>query len=126
MECMTSHDFETVSFPSFPSQGDKMLWRPSTLTKQIMRVADFIGFEMSFVPEVETVFLHRSEESARDMRVLVVVNNRDPKVRTEIYKREQAIMDELPLAEFDFHILARENRPLGEIVTDAGEIALKR
>jgi len=124
MACMINSDFETVSFPSFPPE--QMLWKPSTMTKQIMRVADFIGLEMSLVPEVETVFLHRSEESAKDMRVLVVVNARDPKVRTEIYKREQAIMDELSAADFDFHIIARENRPLGEIVTDAGEVALKR
>lgn len=115
---------DAVSFPSFPAEP--MLWKPSARTKRIMRLADFIGLEMSLVPQVESVFIHRNEESIKDIRVLVVVNGRDPAVRAEIYKREQAIMDELPLAEFDFHIIARENRVLGEIVTDAGEVALKR
>jgi hypothetical protein len=125
MECMFNSDFETVSVSSNPLPGI-MLWKPSTKTRRIMRLADFIGLEMSLVPQVETVFVHRSEESAKDVRVLVVVNARDPRVRAEIYKREQAIMDELPLADFDFHIISRENRPLQQIVTDAGEVALKR
>jgi len=125
MECMINNDFETVSLPSNPLPGI-MLWRPSTKTERIMRLADFIGLEMSLVPQVEAVFIHRNEESAKDIRVLVVVNARDPRVRAEIYKREQAIMDELPLSDFDFHIISREGRPLKEIVTDAGEIALKR
>ena len=123
MECFTG-DFQSVQFQS--SAIMPMWWKPSTKSKKIMRLADFIGFEMSLVPQVENVFIHRIEDSARDIRVLVIVNDRDPKVRTDIYKREQAIMDELPFSEFDFHIIARENRPLSDIVTDAGEVALDR
>lgn len=124
MEYLMNSGTEAVSFPSF--NGGQMLWRPSARSKRIMRLADFIGLEMSLVPQVETVFIHRKEDSAKDIRVLVVVNNRDVHVRNEIYKREQAIMDELPSADFDFHIVAREGRQLAQIVSDAGEVALKR
>jgi hypothetical protein len=53
--------------------------------------------------------------------VFTIVNERDPEVRTQIYRREQAIMDAYKNLEFDFRIIARRNRDLKDVVTGLGE-----
>jgi hypothetical protein len=45
---------------------------------------------------------------------------------SEIYKREQAIMQEPHYADFDFQIIARQNRCMTEIMNPAGDLAFKR
>ena len=123
VDSLTNSEFETVNIPS-SGGGGPVLWKqPSTRVNRIMRPKDFIGLEMSLVPQVEKVFV---EDTGKDFRVLTVVNERNAVVRSQIYKREQVIMEELKHADFDFQIIARENRCLAEIMNPAGELAYKR
>jgi hypothetical protein len=126
MECLSSREFETVSLSTgAPLPAPKQLWRPSTDSRQIVRAGDFMGLELSLVPEVEKVFVDCIDKG-KEYRVLTVVNDRDPAVRAQIYKREQAIMSEFKHSDFDFQIVARQNRCLAEILNPAGVLAFKR
>jgi hypothetical protein len=125
MDCLKSNEFESVRLASVPQPTGALLWRPSTKTNQIMRPRDFIGLELSLVPKVEKVFVD-SIDNGKEFRVLTVVNERDHTVRAEIYKREQAIMGEMKHSNFDFQIIARENRCLAEIMNPGGVLAFKR
>jgi hypothetical protein len=99
--------------------------RSQSNSKLVMNSKLFIGLELSLVPQVERVFVDCLDQG-KEFRVWTVVNERDPQVRAQIYKREQAIMGELTHANFDFQIIARENRCLSEIMNPAGELAYKR
>ncbi len=94
-------------------------------SKLVMNSRLFIGLELSLVPQVEKVFVQCLDDG-KEFRVLTVVNERDPGVRLSIYKREQAIMQDLTYADFDFQIIARQNRCMTEIMNPAGELSFKR
>jgi hypothetical protein len=79
-----------------------------------------IAMELSFVPEVDYVF-STCEEHGKVFHVTTVVNELSDAVETKIYEREEAIMDTLQNADFEFRILARHNRPLSGMLTDAGQ-----
>src|SRR5437879_1156613 len=84
-----------------------------------------IAMELSFVPEVDSVFVE-CEQFGKAFRVMTVVNEIDRAVETKIYEREEAIMDALPSADFEFRILARHNRSLSGVMTDGGKIVFNR
>ncbi len=84
-----------------------------------MGVEDFIHFQMSFIPEVEKVFVSRHNKGDV-FRVLTIVNNRDRDLNRKIFAREEAIMDFYRHFRFDFHILARMNRDRNEIIYPSG------
>src|SRR5437868_5334861 len=66
--------------------------RGQSYTKFRVNPEALIGLEMSFVPQVESVFVEPAPRKA-GFHVFTIVNDRDPKVRAQIYQREQAIMD---------------------------------
>lgn len=128
---VTPSDFAQLSSgqsaPSVFSQlrtGRPMFWKSDSV-KLLISLEAFIGFELSLVPEVERVFVGR-EENGNEFRVIAVINDRDPNVRAKVYAREQAIIEEYPNLDFDFHIIARMNRNLKDIVTRMGKLAFER
>jgi hypothetical protein len=113
-----------------PGEVQKRLRNDSQLriqsyTKFRINPEDLIRLEMSFVPEVESVFVEPAPRRG-GFHVFTIVNERDPDVRARIYRREQAIMDEYKNMEFDFRIIARRNRDLKDIVSGLGEPILTR
>jgi hypothetical protein len=94
-------------------------------SKLLITVEAFVWRELSLVPEVERVCVER-EENGTDYRVITIVNERDRAVRAKIYAREQAIMDENPRLNFDFHIATRMNRNIDEIVYGVGNQSFER
>jgi hypothetical protein len=116
--------FDGNLFPTVKSvscaESDPAEWRNDVPQRRALDPLVFIGHEMKLVPQVERVFVSREDETGRVLRVTVVVDSRDAEVRASIYKREQAVMDEMKNFEFDFHIIAREGRPLASLITDAG------
>lgn len=84
-----------------------------------------IGMELSFVPQVDSVFV-ACEDSGRNLRVVTVVNEIDDAVETKIYEREEAIMDTIPSADFEFRVLARHNRAVSDVITDGGKLVFTR
>lgn len=80
--------------------------------------------ELSLVPEIERIFIDR--EADGEFRIITVVNKRDPAIREEIYKREQAIMESFPGLKFDFHVVTRMDRKLEDVITKAGRLAFER
>ena len=84
-----------------------------------------IGMELSFVAEVDCVFVD-CEQSGKAFRVMTVINEIDRAVEAKIYEREEAIMDAVPAADFEFRILARHDRPVFEAITDGGKLVFSR
>ncbi|MGH9510716.1 MAG: hypothetical protein ACRD2U_01125 [Terriglobales bacterium] len=79
------------------------------------RVEDFIGLELTMIPEVEYVFVEKDVDDS--YIVSTIVNARDLEVRSRVYERELAIFDAHPGIEFEFNIISRRNRPLEQIIT---------
>ncbi len=88
-----------------------------------LKPEDYIAFQMSFVPEVENVFVSRHEGEV--LHVLTVVNNRDRELNRRIFARERAIMDYYRQCRFDFHILPRMNRNLNDVMAPTGKRVLE-
>jgi len=126
MDCLYSHDSESVQMSSVPSvpPPNRSLWS-ATKSKMVFRPKDFIGLELSLVPQVEKVYV-ACLDAGKEIRVLTIVNERDADARAQIYRREQAIMAELKYSDFDFQIVSRENRCLAEVFNPVGELAYKR
>jgi hypothetical protein len=125
MNCFVKND---MNFEYVNSNGDCTSYAPvssNSLQRIIFDQNAFIGLEFSLVAGVEQVFVE-DVRPGRDLRVFVVVNERDADTRAKIYEREKAIMDEMPALDFDFAIIARQGRTLEDIGTPAGTVALKR
>jgi len=115
----------------FTKSGDKLgsnktlyQWKNDSKITMFVNPEVFIGLELSLVPEVESVFVERG--NGKELRVLSIVNERDPAIRATIYAREQAIIHAYPDLVFDFNIIARRNRDLKDVVTEAGKLAFQR
>ena len=78
------------------------------------RMQDFIGYEITMVPEVECVFVEKEDDAS--FTVYTVVNDRDLDVRSKIYDREMEILGANPGIKIEFNILSRRNRPLGTVI----------
>lgn len=79
------------------------------------RVEDFVGYELTMVPEVECVFVDKDDDNS--FVVSTIVNDRDLQVRSRIYDREMAILEAHPGIDFEFNIISRRNRPLAQVMT---------
>ena len=91
----------------------------STQGSMASRTADlreFIAFEFSLVPKVECVFTAFRENQI--FYAWIVINEFDSEAREDIYYRQQAIIDEFLMFEFDFYIVARTGRKFDDIVGD--------
>ncbi|HEX3968838.1 MAG TPA: hypothetical protein VHW70_12800 [Edaphobacter sp.] len=89
----------------------------------VVKPEDFIWLELSLVDAVERVFVAREHSL---FRVLTVVNERSPELRKRVHERERAIIDAHPQSEFDFHILARDNHHLHDVVDCADRPSYSR
>jgi hypothetical protein len=97
-------------------QSDSFWYSQRTATSSYrLRIEDAIWLELSLVPEVECVYIEKSE-SDLSFSVLTIVNERSPELRSKIYAREKCLLQAYPEADFDFHILARMGRELGTVV----------
>jgi hypothetical protein len=95
------------------------------MLSSVINPEDLVRLEMSFVSEVESVFVEPAPRRT-GFHVFTVVNERDPSVRAKIYAREQEIMDECKGTDFDFRIIARRNRDLKDVLTGLGDPILTR
>ncbi len=112
--------------PAATSSADAKIWR-SDANKRTMLVSPetFIGLELSLVPEVERVYVERIG-SSKELRVMIIVNERDPQIRARVYAREQEVIEAHPQLDFDFYLHARMNRNLEDVVDGIGVLAFKR
>jgi hypothetical protein len=76
---------------------------------------DFIWLELSLVKSVECVVVERTDDG-KQFSVTVIVNERDPKIRHEIYERQKAIIDAHPYLYFGFYVQPRLNRGMCEFI----------
>jgi len=111
--------------PTVSDNSTRWFWKNDRKFVILMNIEDFVGLELSLIPQVERVFVTR-EENGRGFKVLTVVNERDPDLRARIYAREQAVIDAWSNFDFDFHITARMNRKPEEITSSAGKLAYLR
>ncbi len=101
----------------------KILVRSSAYLKTVMTkplvptVKHFIALKISAVPQVENVFT-MIDEAFKTMYVYTVVDDFDAAVRFNIYEKEQEIIDEFGMFDFDFHIISRMGAPLSECANE--------
>src|SRR5262249_36339483 len=99
----------------------QFLWTQKTETKSL---PEFIGDELSRIPEVEAVFATRR---GKVFYIVTVVDAFDSKVREQIYKRELRLSDEFSDLTFDFNVLSRRGRPLNQVAgKEIGEACFSR
>jgi len=97
----------------------------SVLSSQpVFSVETFARIELSLVLEVERVFFEH--EGACEFRIISVVNKRDPEIREKVYAREEEIMRAFPGLNFDFHVVARMDRRIEDVLTKAGKLVFER
>ena len=121
----SNYDARMISVPSVNEPLGSWYtgsWRSDNKLNLLITPEDFIGLELSLIPQVERVFVSR-EENGKGFKVLTIVNDRDPELRTKIYMREQAIIEAWPNFDFDFHVTARMNRASEEITMPRGRLA---
>ena len=62
--------------------------------KQCVSLEKFIGFELSFVPQVEQVYVDRAD-NGKEFTVTTVINERDPKIRAQMSEKKRLSMHTL-------------------------------
>lgn len=115
----------SASDPAIATTGSGRVWRSDTKRTMLISPEIFIGLELSLVSEVECVYVERIG-NRKDLRVMIIVNERDPKVRARVYAREQEIIEAHPHLDFDFYLHARMDRNLEDVVDGIGVLAFKR
>ncbi len=89
------------------------------ITKSLVpTVRHFIALMISAVPQVEHVFTV-VDEAVKTMYVYTVIDDFDAAVRFKVYEKEQQIIDEFGMFDFDFHIISRMGAPLSECVNES-------
>jgi len=96
----------------------------SSNVKPVFGVETCTRIELSLVPEIERVFFDR--EGDNEFRIISVVNRRDAAIREKEYAREEEIMRTYPGLNFDFHVLARMDRRIEDVITKAGKPVFER
>ncbi len=109
---------------SLRSGEEKRIFVPSSsylksvMTKALVpTVQHFIALMISDVLQVENVFT-MVDDGAKTMYVYTVIDDFDAATRAKIYEREQRIIDEFGMFDFDFHIVSRMGAPLSECVNE--------
>jgi len=120
----------TNAVPFFIGQNPPVKTRASNLrslsanVKPVFGVETCTRIELSLVPEIEHVFFDR--EGDKEFRIVSVVNNRDAAIREKVYAREEEIMRTYPGLNFDFHVIARMDRKIEDVITKAGKPVFER
>jgi hypothetical protein len=83
-----------------------------------LKPEQYIAFQMSFIPEVEQVYV--AQHNHGELHVVTVVNDRDRILNRKIFARQDAIIDYFRHLRFDFHIIPRMNRSVGDILAIPG------
>jgi hypothetical protein len=78
---------------------------------------------LSRVPEVEKIF---AEQEGQLCSVMIVIPRHDDAVLEKIFAVELEVMDSSPDLDFDFTVISRDERPLGELVTPSGELMFSK
>ena len=107
----TIHSCDDVTEAKVQSASDK-----ESLPASTSDLRDFIAFEFSLVEEVEYVFTALRENQI--FYVWIITNEFELSVRERIYARQQAIIDEFEGFDFDFYIIARMERNIGDLMGD--------
>lgn len=84
---------------------------------------EFIAFELSLVKEVDYVFTAFRNEV---FYAWVVIDSFEKATRMSIYERERAVIDEFPMFEFDFYIVARMGQDAWDLISESVTLAYKR
>jgi hypothetical protein len=122
-------NFNTASTNSLPFVGEASLNARTSDGSSlsgcpIFSVETFARMELSLIPEVERIYFDR--EADNEFRIISVVNKRDAGIRDKVYAREEEIMNAYPGLNFDFHVMARMDRKIEDVITKAGKVIFER
>ncbi|GEM_PF-5547782 len=84
-----------------------------------------IADKLSGVPEVEYVLAKKQKGV---ISVWTVINGWSPAARNRVYQSEQAVIDNMPGYDFDFHLIERTGREIGaikDIIPEASPIFIR-
>jgi hypothetical protein len=127
--CFSSNrDAEMKVFASDCSNTNRWYeqWTNRLVLRRMLNPLNFIGYELSLIPEVRRVLVRRDTPESTELDVVIFVTSKDAALRSRIYDRERAIMDELTGLEFDFHIFAHEGGNFAELINETGELAFEK
>jgi hypothetical protein len=120
---------ESISFNNAVLVGGKSsvkTLQPNALSvgKSIFSVEAFTRMELSLVPEVERVLFEHDGDC--EFRITSIVNKRSAEIRERVYAGEEEIMKAFPGLNFDFHVIARMDRKIDDVITKAGKLVFER
>jgi hypothetical protein len=79
-------------------------------------VENAIANDLSFVPEVDSIFVERAEGN---LLIWVTANRPSAHVRERIFDKQFAVIDAFPEVSFDFNIVSTDASSAGEISSSA-------
>ena len=85
---------------------------------------ELIAFEFSLVRDVQYVFTAFRENHV--FYAWVVVDRFEEDVRNQIYNRQEAVIDEFPELEFDFYIISRMGRDIGDLIDTSAQLTYQK
>lgn len=109
--CVVSGEEKTIPVRS-SAPANAVVTKPLVPT-----LKHFVALKISAVPQVENVFT-MVDNAAKTIYVYTVVDDFDAAVRSNIYDKEQAIIEEFAMFDFDFHIISRMGAPLSDCVNE--------
>jgi hypothetical protein len=113
LECLNEQHFPGIGSAT---GSDRRASTEKNIAVATSDLRDFIAFEFSLVQEVEYVFTAFRENQI--FYAWIITDDFESSVRESVYERQQAIIDEFPMFEFDFYIIARKGRHVEELIGD--------
>lgn len=111
------HDEQIFQIQRNSGRSDRSASTDDPIIEQpTAKLRDFVAFEFSLVPQVDYVYT-----ALRDNGVFyawILTDKFELPIREAIYKRERDIIDEFPMFEFDFYIIARRGRDVEDLIGD--------
>jgi hypothetical protein len=74
-----------------------------------------VAKKLLLVPETECVYVSNGKDGVR--QVWTIVDSPPEAVFDAIYDQEKELIQAFKTTEFDFHVIAREGRPLRSVIT---------
>src|ERR1700723_3871461 len=98
-------------------QAAAQVWATEAFASQVsvfVSAETRIARALLAVPQVESVYINRTKDITR---VWTIIDAAEEQVFDAIYQREQTVISDLAPDRFDFHVVARQGRPLRTILT---------
>ena len=84
---------------------------------------EFIGFELSMEPEVTRIY---TAFRGSVFYVWTLLDNFETRIREAVYAREQEIIDEFPMFDFDFYLVVADDQDAESMISGPVDLVFQR